>query len=211
VSVAVTCQHCGKSMRVKESLAANLRFCPFCKGEIEVPQAAVSTSAASADKTPADPFAKPARPVAAPARPPVETPPSGSTGEGTVYADPEVMVTSARLICVGTSYALRNVTSARMEITPANRLVGILIIAVGAVLAVVGMFVSDTSNIDQVLAWAGAAVVLAAGIWTLLAATPDYHVAISSSSGEVRTFTSKDRPRVERIVAAINDAIVKYR
>jgi len=39
--------------------------------------------------------------------------------------------------------------------------------------------------------------------------TPDYHLLISSSSGEFRAFTSKDRTQVEQIVAAVNEAIVR--
>jgi hypothetical protein len=41
--------------------------------------------------------------------------------------------------------------------------------------------------------------------------TPDYHLLISSSSGEVQAFTSKDQSQVEQIVAGVNEAIVRYR
>ena len=41
--------------------------------------------------------------------------------------------------------------------------------------------------------------------------TPDYYVLISSSSDEVRAFTSKDREQIERIIAGVNEALVRYR
>ena len=41
--------------------------------------------------------------------------------------------------------------------------------------------------------------------------TPDYHLFISSSSGEVQAFTSKDRQQVEQIVSVVDEAIGRYR
>jgi hypothetical protein len=41
--------------------------------------------------------------------------------------------------------------------------------------------------------------------------TPDYHLIISMSSGKEQAFTSKDRTQVERIVAGVNEAMVRYR
>src|SRR4051794_5206820 len=82
VSSSVTCQHCGKTLRVKDSLAASLRFCPFCKGEIGIGQAVVPASAASVNKGRTDPFAKPAPPVVTSAPAEVGRPPSGGAGEG---------------------------------------------------------------------------------------------------------------------------------
>lgn len=52
---------------------------------------------------------------------------------------------------------------------------------------------------------------IAGGIFWLRAARADYHVTITSNAGEVRALTSKDRAYIEKIVEAINEAIVRYR
>ena len=41
--------------------------------------------------------------------------------------------------------------------------------------------------------------------------TPDYHLFLSSSSGQVQAFTSKDRKQIEQIVAGVNEAIGRDR
>lgn len=37
MSIPVHCEHCGKSMKVKDSLEGQLGLCPFCNSQIQVP------------------------------------------------------------------------------------------------------------------------------------------------------------------------------
>ena len=53
------------------------------------------------------------------------------------------------------------------------------------------------------------AMIVGAIVW-FCAARLDYHVDISSASGEVHALTSKDKAYIQRIVQSINEAIVKY-
>lgn len=45
MSIQVHCSHCHKTMKVKDSAAGSRGLCPFCKHEIEVPQASASVGA----------------------------------------------------------------------------------------------------------------------------------------------------------------------
>ena len=52
-------------------------------------------------------------------------------------------------------------------------------------------------------------VCLLLGLRGLKTTIDDYHLFISSSSGEVQAYTSKEKAQIERIVAAVNEAIVR--
>ena len=52
---------------------------------------------------------------------------------------------------------------------------------------------------------------LAGGMAWLRSVKPTFHVTIASSSGEIRALSSLNRPYIETIVGAINEAIIRYR
>ena len=52
--------------------------------------------------------------------------------------------------------------------------------------------------------------ILAGAIFWLKSCKAGYHVAISSASGEAHALTSKDKAYIEKVVASINDAIIRY-
>jgi hypothetical protein len=164
--------------------------CPFCTAEIQVPEvtftdARPKVTVAEANKS--------------------------TSGEETVYAGGDVTVTTARVICDGTTYALRNITSVKMGITPANPNAPRLMVLLGGLLLFCGlaeMFHSFGEGLMLGLLGAG---LFGGGFAVWNNATADYHLAIASSSGEVQAYTSTDRQKVEQIVAAVNEAIVRYR
>jgi hypothetical protein len=52
---------------------------------------------------------------------------------------------------------------------------------------------------------------LAGGMAWLRSVKSTFHVIIASSSGEIRALSSLNRPYIETIVGAINEAIIRYR
>ena len=38
MAIAVTCQGCNRTMQVKDDFAGQRALCPFCKGEVQVPE-----------------------------------------------------------------------------------------------------------------------------------------------------------------------------
>ena len=55
----------------------------------------------------------------------------------------------------------------------------------------------------------GGGIIVGSIVWICCRKT-DYHVDISSASGEIHALTSKDKAYAHCIVQSINDAIVKY-
>lgn len=146
-----------------------------------------------------------------------------SSGEIEVYYDNDIRVTSARIIVGGKTYALRNVASVSMQEHPAVdetasfRTLGTLLTGVGAIiiLLILQMLVEGRGAARGTLTGfvTVALVCIGLGGWLLSAkntAKPTYSIVISSSSGEVQALTSPDRGQIEKALASINEAIVRY-
>jgi hypothetical protein len=128
--------------------------------------------------------------------------------EEVIYSDNTVSVSTSRIVIGGTTYALRNITSVKMTFAPAKTGCAIALIVLGALIFVVGLAQGGQTVIGSLL---GGAIIGGLGFLWFRSCKTDYFVAIASSSGEVRALTSKDKSYVEKIVAAINDAIIQYR
>ena len=139
-----------------------------------------------------------------------DLPAKPSNGEETIYSDSDVTVTTGRIICAGTTYELRNVTSARMGETHPNPIQTILAIAIGLCVLITALARLEF-NAAVVFLFVIGIVLIAFAVRHVHQLTPDYHLFLSSSSGEVQAFTSKDRKQVEQIVAGVKGAIVRYR
>lgn len=149
--------------------------------------------------------------------PPAQTSPPNQTKtaaqEASLYADDNVVVTTTRISIQGTTYALRNIGSVRMGFSPINPTVCVLtIIAVEGFVLVIGfgaqaheLYWFSGLCLLGFICWLGVGIVW----WRRL--KPDYHVVILSTSGEIKSLTSKDEAYIQRIVGSINDAIVRYR
>ncbi|MFZ1219805.1 MAG: DUF6232 family protein [Chthoniobacterales bacterium] len=127
--------------------------------------------------------------------------------EETIYSDNNVSISTSRITAGGTTYALRNVSSVKMTTTPAKKGCAVALIIVGLIwgFAIIG----SKGGALGAIVLGGACV--AGGILWLRAAKDDYHVAITSNAGEVKAFTSKDRSYIEKLVAAVNEAMVRYK
>jgi membrane-bound ClpP family serine protease len=128
--------------------------------------------------------------------------------EEVIYSDSIVTVSTSRIVISGTTYALRNITSVKMTFAPAKTGCAIALIIVGAIVLIGGFSQGSYGILPGIVI---GAIIGGLGFLWLQSSKPDYFVTIASSSGEVRALTSKDKTYVEKIVGAINDAIVQYR
>jgi hypothetical protein len=123
--------------------------------------------------------------------------------EGYVY------VSNTRIILNGTTYATANVTSVRKHVVPANR---------GCAL-VVALFsgMGSLGTLPMALSGSGdgfwgplilCLILLVVGILWFRAMTPTYHLMLATAGGERSGLWSKDESYIDRVAAAITDAIV---
>lgn len=116
--------------------------------------------------------------------------------EVTFYQDAYVTVTQSRYVTNSKTYAMRNISSVyTFEIIKSRRLPGLLIVAGALLLLAPGARVA-------------AVCILALGIAVLLATKNEFAVRISTNAGESNSLISKDRGYVEKIVDALNQAII---
>ncbi len=127
--------------------------------------------------------------------------------EEILYTDNHASVSTSRVILNNTTYALRNITSVKMTVTPAKKGCAIVLIILGALVALCGLPSKDA--ILPTLIVGG--ILIGLGIVWSNSAKADYHVTIASSSGEGNALTSRDKAYIQKIVNAINEAIVRYR
>jgi hypothetical protein len=115
--------------------------------------------------------------------------------EKVYYRDEDVRVTSARAIVEGKSYAMSQITSVEAVEIPADTKTAVAFITWGAILAV------PTGGLSLIF--------LIVGIIMYAMARPRYAVCIASASGEADALVGPDPERIDRVVAAINRAIVE--
>jgi hypothetical protein len=106
-----------------------------------------------------------------------------------------IQVTTARFIAKGRTYVVNGVTSVSLyEIKPPRAWIFV------CVLISIGGFIYGNAGVGI------AFLVFAVVGW--FANTPTYSVRLMTASGESDAFTAKDRSQVERVVHALNEAIV---
>lgn len=107
-----------------------------------------------------------------------------------------ISVSNSRFIVDGQTYAMGNVTSVKTGIEEAKKGAGILIGLVGLIVLFGG----------KSIIWGG--IILIVGILAFLGTKHKYSVVLSTSSGENQALTSEDKAHIEKVVSALNDAIV---
>jgi hypothetical protein len=105
-----------------------------------------------------------------------------------------VKVTNSRFIVDGQTFAMNNITSVKALVKKPSRIGPVLLIIVGALLAF---------NAPPI----GIIVALPGVIWLLLQKTV-YHIMLHTSGGETSALKSYQRPYVDQVVGALNNAIV---
>jgi hypothetical protein len=116
--------------------------------------------------------------------------------EKTFYQDQHVTVTQSRFIARGKTYAMRNISSVSIFKIEKSKTMPIIVAVIGILL----LFGDDTKTFGGILAVIGI-------IWTLTL-KDTYSVRISTNAGEANSLVSKDQTYIQKIVNALNDAII---
>ncbi len=119
------------------------------------------------------------------------------TAEQVFFDEMGVSVTSARMMYEGQTYAMSGVTSVKSYEKQPSRKGPIILILIG-LLALAG---GKEGIIIALLCLAG-------GIFWWVKQKSEYSVLLTSASGEMKAYTSTDGNIVQKIVNAVNDAIV---
>lgn len=141
--------------------------------------------------------------IVTPAPPPAET---------VYYFDNLVQITSTRAMFGETTYAVANITAVEMAVQPASRIFGSIVIAMGAFAILLGLRILTDNPIVilsvMIIALIGLLIIIA-GVWLNSLARPSYLVRITTP-GDVKDMLESRSPEyIQRIVDAINEAIVK--
>lgn len=119
-----------------------------------------------------------------------------STGETTFYKDINVIVTQSRYVTQSKTYAMRNISSVHVFEIIKSRRFPLILIVIGILL----LFSGDTRIVGTIFAVIGAVI--------LFLTKNEYTVRISTNSGEANSIISKDKIYIQKIVNALNQAII---
>lgn len=129
--------------------------------------------------------------------------------EETTYLDDAtagVKVTSARAVLGDKTFAMSNITSVSMSEIPAKSGGLLFIVVIGLVILLCGFTQQDEAR------WVAVglgAVLVVIGLVLSNRVKPTYAVRIGSASGESNALEAEDKARIQKIVDAMNEAIVK--
>ncbi|HLZ60106.1 MAG TPA: DUF6232 family protein [Ktedonosporobacter sp.] len=119
--------------------------------------------------------------------------------EQVFFSENGVNITNARAVVGGKTYAMSNITS----VTMAKKKINIFLLVVLGLIGLGSLSVIGQSPIVALVILA----ICAALIYFLV--KPSYRVILGSASGEAEALVSSNRTQIERIVSAMNDAIIK--
>ena len=113
------------------------------------------------------------------------------------FNEDRVIVTNARFIARGQTYAIRNITSVKFSQKTPNRTPAV----------VIGMIGVSLCEIKNEWIPIGVVILFVAILIAILQKT-EYSVILTTSSGEATALTSEKRTYVENVVHALNDSII---
>ncbi|AZA55799.1 hypothetical protein EG349_13450 [Chryseobacterium shandongense] len=116
--------------------------------------------------------------------------------ENQFYHDGVVTVTQSRFVTQSKTYAMRNISSVHIFEIQKSRVGPIIMILLGFPFLFSGE-----------IFWMGLIIIALAILW-LFYIKNEYAVRISTNSGEANSILSKDRVYIQKIVDALNDAII---
>jgi hypothetical protein len=117
--------------------------------------------------------------------------------EKVFHSDSNVTVTQSRFMASGRTYTMRNISSVTVFKVEKSKKLPIALLIVGCLIALAGGSASVL----------GIAMAIAGIIWLFMIKN-DYAVRISTNAGESNSLTSANRDYVQKIVNALNEAII---
>ena len=123
--------------------------------------------------------------------------------EKTFFEYEDVKVTNARFITGSQTFAMSNITSVKAFEKKTKRLLGILALIIGLSVAIQSQVLG--MPIESLLI--GILIAAAAGLYLYMQKTI-FHVMLSTSSGESSALKTYQRDYLDKIVSALNNAIV---
>jgi len=114
--------------------------------------------------------------------------------ERTFFEYEGVKVTNARFVVDGQTFAMSNVTSVNPITESPRRFWGILVLLVG----IVALFQNPFFGVP----------VVALAVYFLYKQRPVYHVMLRTSGGETKALTTHQKNYLDKVVSALNDAII---
>lgn len=121
---------------------------------------------------------------------------ASSSKEKIFLADGSIRVTSAWFRVGSRRYAIEDIASVKQTYRPPRRAVPIFMAALGLLLVYLGTQVLGVSLIILAVFWLGGQY-------------DSYSVSLVTPHGKMRVFTSIDQEYISRIVAALNEAVVR--
>jgi hypothetical protein len=123
--------------------------------------------------------------------------------ETTYFQEGDVTITNARVIIANNTYSLSNITSVSMKPIQPNLIFPLIILIAGFLLGLCG-FANQSIGF---LAFGSIGVII--GFAVMFLNKRKYGVRIGSASGESNALVSRDKDNIQKIVDAINTAIVE--
>ncbi|MGE8513441.1 MAG: DUF6232 family protein [Chryseobacterium culicis] len=119
-----------------------------------------------------------------------------SQNETIFYHDSSIKVTQSRFITNSKTYTMRNISSVYIFEIIKSKNKALLLIVIGFILLFSKEFL-----------WMGI-IILILAFWWFFTIKNQYAVRISTNAGEVNSIVSKDRDYIQKIVNALNEAII---
>lgn len=117
-----------------------------------------------------------------------------------------VVVTNARFVVPGQTFAMSGVTSVKHWRTPRKWLFGALLILLGLPMLITGASMASVGSSTGPLMLG--LIFAALGVYLIWRGRPQSQVRLQSASGETKAFSSYDDALVRRIVDALTESIV---
>lgn len=114
--------------------------------------------------------------------------------EKTFFEYDGVKVTNARFIVDGQTFAMSNVTSVKPIAVPPNRLWGCVLLLLG----LTGLMSNPFFGVP----------VTGVAIYVIYKQKKTYHIMLRTSGGETKALTTQQKEYLDKVVSALNEAIV---
>jgi hypothetical protein len=118
------------------------------------------------------------------------------TQETVLLSENGIRVTNVRFIVDGETYAMSGITSIKTEVDHPSK--------IGPIIAIIAGLLILTQRGTGVLG----IVIAVVGIFWFRSKVTEYTISLTSASGERTPYRSTDKAFVDKVVAAINEAIV---